>query len=123
MLKHMLTRHLRTTSALIIPIAILTMAACNNCKTEDPRARIVNNGSAKASVQIWATGGNTENINNIEVGQTSDWRTFAPGQTNFTVSIQGQNDTVVAANMLTCMQYDIRIDHNNSVTVWSEDLQ
>jgi hypothetical protein len=116
-------RNLRIASALIIAISSLTMVSCNNCKSEDPRSRIVNNGTAKASVQIWTTGGNTENINNIEVGQTSDWRTFAPGLTNFTVSIQGEADTVITTNMLTCFQYDIKISANNTVSAWSEDLQ
>ncbi|MCF8257975.1 MAG: hypothetical protein K9J06_10485 [Flavobacteriales bacterium] len=110
-------------SALLIAFAASTMVGCNNCENEDPRARIVNNGTDKASVQIWTTGGNTENINNIETGQTSDWRSFAPGLTNFTVSIQGANDTVLVVSMLSCMQYDIRISANNTVTAWSEDLQ
>ncbi len=116
-------RILHISGACIIAMAALTMSACNNCESEDPRARIVNNGTAKASVQIWTTGGNTENINNIEVGQSSDWRSFAPGLTNFTVAIQGENDTVLTTNMLTCFQYEIRISANNTVTAWSEDLQ
>jgi len=112
---------LRISSALLIAFAAFSMAACNNCKNEDPRARIVNNGTDKASVQIWTTGGNTENINNIEVGQTSDWRSFAAGATNFTVSIQGEADTVLVVNMLNCFQYDINISAQNTVTAWSED--
>jgi hypothetical protein len=111
----------RISSILLIAIASVTFAGCNNCKNEGPRARIVNNGTDKASVQIWTTGGNTENINNIEVGQTSDWRNFAAGLTNFTVSIQGESDTVLVVNMLNCFQYDINISAQNTVTAWSED--
>lgn len=114
---------LRISSALLIAFAAFSMAGCNNCKNEEPRARIVNNGTDKASVQIWTTGGNTENINNIEVGQTSDWRSFAAGMTNFTVSIQGEDDTVLVVNMLNCFQYDINISPQNIVTAWSEDRE
>jgi len=115
------TNIVRISTVLLITIAAIAFAGCNNCKNESPRARIVNNGTAKASVQIWTTGGNTENINNIESGQISDWRSFAAGATNFTVAIQGEADTVLVVNMLNCFQYDIIINAQNNVTAWSED--
>lgn len=98
-------------------LGILTLGSCTErCDNDDPRARIVNNGTAKASVQIQTSGGNTENINNVEAGQMSDWRSFAAGSTEFTVAIQGENDTVVAVNMLNCYEYSIVIDGQNNVS-------
>lgn len=92
------------------------LACSRSCDNEDPRARIVNNGTAKASVQIKTLGGNTENINNIEPGYSSGtWRSFAAGTTEFTVAIQGENDTVVAVNMLKCYEYSIDINGQNQV--------
>ena len=38
----------------------LTMNSCKKCKNEDPRARVVNNGTKVASVQIKTSEGNTE---------------------------------------------------------------
>lgn len=99
-------------------ILIAGIYGCSdNCENEEPRARINNNGTGKASVQIKTSGGNTENINNIEPGQTSAWRSYAPGQTEFTIAIQGvSNDTLVNVNMLSCWQYDIIIDSANHVS-------
>lgn len=102
----------------VIIILVASICGCSdNCDNENPRARINNSGTGKASVQIKTSGGNTENINNIESGQSSSWRSFAPGQTEFTIAIQGvSDDTLVIVNMLACWEYDIIIDSNNSVT-------
>ncbi len=95
----------------------LGLQGCSeSCENEDPRARIVNNGTDKASVQIKTSGGSTENINNIESGQVSDWRSFAAGNTEFTVAIQGEDDTLVIVNMLQCYEYSIDINAQNVVT-------
>jgi hypothetical protein len=80
----------------ILCLTIGGLSACSDhCKNEQPHAKITNNGTAKASVQIKTSGGNTENINNIESGQVSDWRSYAAGATEFTVAIQNVSpDTV-----------------------------
>lgn len=88
----------------------------NSCDNEEPRARINNYGTDKASVQIKTSGGSTENINNIETGQSSDWRSYAAGVTEFTITIQGGPDTLVIQNMLNCWEYDIIIDSLNQVS-------
>ncbi len=96
----------------------LVLSSCNqSCENEDPRARIVNNGTDKASVQIKTSGGNTENINNIETGQSSDWSSFASGNTEFTVSVQGMpDDTLIIIDMVDCWEYEIIIDAANQVS-------
>ena len=45
---------------------IVVMDSCKKCKGEDPSARIINNGTDKASVQIKTSGGFTVNINNVD---------------------------------------------------------
>jgi len=113
----MKTRSIFKNILLFTCIAGLGLQSCSeSCDNEDPRAKIVNNGTDKASVQIKTSGGNTENINNIESGQTSDWRSFAAGNTEFTVAIQGMNDTVVTVNMLQCYEYSIDINAQNRVS-------
>ena len=93
----------------------LTSQACGKrCKNEDPRARIVNNGTASASVQIKTSGGNTENINNVMPGTFSEYRHYAPGFVIFTTTIDRQTyvDTV---SMTTCFEYDIVIGPDNRI--------
>jgi hypothetical protein len=97
-------------------MATLAAGCADACDQEDPRARIVNNGSDKASVQIQTSGGNTENINNIESGTMSDWRSFAAGNTQFTVVVSGSTDTVVSVTMLECYEYSININSADQVT-------
>ena len=110
-----------TTSILyvfILCLAIGGLSACKEkCKNEQPRAKITNNGTDKASVQIKTSGGNTENINNIESGQVSDWRSYAAGATEFTVAIQNVSpDTMISVYMLECWEYDIQIDSLNRIS-------
>lgn len=96
----------------------IIISSCNQpCENEDPRARIVNNGTDKASVQIKTSGGSTENINNIQSGQVSAWSSFASGNTEFTVSVQGMpDDTLIIVDMVDCWEYEIIIDSNNNVS-------
>src|SRR5688500_860869 len=103
----------------ILPLVLATflmmgLNSCKECKKEDPRARITNNGTDKASVQIMTSGGNTVNINNIDVGSTSEYASYEPGMVTFTVKITGV-DYVKTVDMLTCFEYDIVIDGNNNI--------
>ncbi len=97
---------------------LFSASACSKkCKTEPPRAKIVNNGTGKASVQIMTTGGNTVNINNILVGTQSDWASYAAGDVQFTISIQDVSpDAVLVVPMNTCWEYEIQIDSANNVS-------
>jgi hypothetical protein len=97
-------------------IATVSAGCSDACDNEAPRARIVNNGSDKASVQIKTSGGSTENINNIESGTISDWRSFAAGDTEFTVVVSGSTDTLVLVTMLECYEYSININSADQVT-------
>lgn len=111
-----------SSSSLCLVIAVLFITigftgCSNSCNSEQPRARINNNGTDKASVQIKTSAGNTENINNIETGQISDWRSYAAGDIEFTVAIQGvSGDTVMVVSMTECWEYDIIIDSLNHVS-------
>lgn len=100
---------------LVIMALSLTISGCKKCKNEDPRARIINNGTKAVSVQIKTSGGNTENINNINPGSSSEYRSFAEGLTTFTISVDKIN-YVKDVVMDECFEYDIAIDANNNIT-------
>ena len=110
---------MKTTKFLIVimfaGLFAISMNSCKKCRNEDPRARVINNGTKDASVQIKTSGGNTENINNVSPGTTSDYRNYAPGLTTFTVSVE-QSDFVYQVEMSECFEYDIAIDANNVIT-------
>jgi hypothetical protein len=107
---------------LLLTLSALTFAlpSCKKCRNEDPRARIVNNGTDKASVQIKTSEGNTVNINNVDPGAASDYSSYAPGKVTFTITVAG-NDYVKEVDMLECYEYDIAIDQNNVVTSTPRD--
>ena len=93
----------------------VSLNSCKKCKKEDPQAKIINNGTQKASVQIKTSGGNTVNINNIDAGTSSVYTAFAPGITTFTITVSS-NDYVQTVDMAQCYYYDIAIDANNTIT-------
>jgi hypothetical protein len=94
---------------------LLALNACKKCKKEDPRARIINNGTDKASVQIKTTGGNTTNINNIQVGTTSAYSSYSAGIVTYTVNV-ANTDYVKTVDMAKCYEYDIVVNSDNSIT-------
>jgi len=98
----------------LVGLFAITLNSCKNCKNENPRARIINNGTDKASVQIQTSGGNTVNINNIETGTSSAYSSYAPGQVQFTITVSS-NNYVKTFNMAECFDYDIAIDASNNI--------
>ncbi len=93
------------------------MTGCSGCDGENPSVTLINNGTAKADIQVKTSGGNTENINNIYPGSRSDKRTFAPGNIEFTVAIQGVSDPIVyLLKTSSCVDYTVSINPDNTVT-------
>ena len=109
--------------AILISLCIcFYLIGCDSCDDENPSVQLVNNGTGKADIQIKTSGGNTENMNNIEPGTRSERRTFDRGDIEFTISIQGVPDDIVyilQAN--TCNDYTVTINSDNSVTSSGEE--
>ena len=106
---------------LITVFAITGLSSCNKCNNEDPSARIINNGTEKASVQIKTSGGSTTNINNVEPGTSSAYASYAAGSVTFTITVS-DNDYVETVQMEDCYNYDIAIDANNYITTTAIDI-
>jgi hypothetical protein len=100
---------------LIAGLLTITMNGCKKCSNDAPRARIINNGTDKASVQIKTSGGNTVNINNVDPGTASDYSSYAAGQVTFTIVVDNLNYEITV-EMKECYEYDIAIDANNNIT-------
>jgi len=95
----------------------ISFIGCDSCEGENPSVLLSNNGTGKADIQIKTSGGNTENINNIEPGTSSERRAFEFGNIEFTISIQGVNDDVVYVLQADyCYDYTVTINPDNSVT-------
>ena len=89
----------------------------DDCENENPSVQLVNNGPAKADIQIKTSGGNTENINNVMPGTKSERRNFAPGDIEFTVAIQGVNDPIVYdLKVFYCADYTVTINPDTTVS-------
>jgi hypothetical protein len=102
---------------LILSFSLALLLTGCGCDGEDPNVILRNNGTGKADIQVKTSNGNTENINNVMPGTTSERRTFIAGDIEFTINIQGVNDPVVyilqAGN---CYDYTVTINADNSVT-------
>ena len=99
-------------------VGLVLFTACDDgCEKRNPSVVLVNNATEKADIQIKTSGGNTENINNIQPSISSEKRSFAPGDIEFTVTIQGVQDPVeyVLATSY-CTEYTVTINEDNTVT-------
>ena len=102
---------------LVSLFVFLSLMGCAGCDGERPSVVLVNNGTGKADIQIKTSGGNTENINNVQPGTSSERRFFEPGNIEFTIAIQGVNDPVIYnLQATTCYDYTVTINPDNSVT-------
>ena len=102
----------------LLLISHIFFTACSDeCEKENPTVVLVNNGLTKADIQIKTSGGNTENINNILPGESSEKRSFATGRIEFTIAIQGVQDPV-EYNLSTsyCTEYTVSINEDNTIT-------
>ena len=90
------------------------------CESDPPQARVKNNGTTKASVQIKTSDGNTVNINNVDPGTSSPYASYAAGSIEFTITVNN-TATVKAVPMSNCYNYDIAIDANNTITTTAFD--
>lgn len=98
----------------------ITINSCEKCNDEVPRARIINNGTQKASVQIRTSAVNTVNINNIDLCTSSSYSSYAAGKITFTITVKSF-DYVKTFYMGKCYDYDIAIDTNNNITATPTD--
>lgn len=98
----------------------ITLSSCDKCDGEKPRARITNNGTGDASVQIKTSGGSTENLNNVPTGTTSEYRNYDAGHIVYTVTVD-KVEYVEEVHMSECYEYEIIIDSNNSITTTQKD--
>ena len=105
---------------LFLSLVGLAATSCKKCKDEDPRARITNNGTQVASVQVKTSGGNTVNVNNVASGATSDYANYAAGQTTFTLKVNNA-DYVKTFDASKCHEYTVAIDRNNVITITDTD--
>lgn len=104
---------------MVIILSVASISSCKKkCKNDLPQARIINNGSSSASVQIKTSDGNTVNINNVAAGTASAYASYAPGTITFTITVNKAN-YVQDVSAGYCNSYDIAIDANNNITVTS----
>ena len=109
---------MKTLAAVVIILLFTSFIGCSDkCDGENPTVRLVNNGTGKADIQIKTSGGNTENINNIEIGASSAARSFDQGDIEFTITIQGVPDPIVyQLQVFHCADYVVTVNGDNSVS-------
>ncbi len=101
----------------LLSFIVFSIGCSDGCENQNPTVKLVNNGTGKADIQIKTSNGNTENINNIEPGTSSEKRSFAPGKIEFTISIQGVQDPIeYSITTLFCNDYTVAINEDNSVS-------
>lgn len=107
----------------VIIILFFTFFSCSDCNNEKPRARITNLGVENASVLIKTTSGNTENLNNIEPGKSSEFKSYNSGSITFTVTLKNSATISKTVEMGFCSEYEIIINKDNSITIIPTEVE
>ncbi|WP_442266993.1 hypothetical protein ACSIGC_04655 [Tenacibaculum sp. ZS6-P6] len=110
-------------SFFLILILTFNFTSCSDCKNENPRARITNMGTEEVSVQIKTSGGNTENLNNVESGKSSEFRSYDSGTITFTIVIKNDIEVVETVEMDFCSEYEIIVNEDNSISTISTGVE
>jgi hypothetical protein len=111
----------RLVIALAVGFFFLAAGSCSKkCESEMPRARILNNGTTVASVQIKTADGNTVNINNVDPATASVYASYVSGAITFTITVN-KTPYVKATTVSNCFDYDIAIDANNNIVITPKD--
>lgn len=102
-------------------LAIFSVASCSEeCEGENPRARIVNNGTTTVDVQIKTSDGNTVNINGVDQNSISEYKSYVAGDITFNVSIDKVSKEI-KTTVANCYEYDFIIDENDSLSTVATD--
>ena len=88
------------------------------CLNEDPKTRVINNGTVPFNLEVVAADGTIViSILNIPPNTTTSWATFNEAELMF--SLQGSNlnvsDDKVLLQMDNCMAFEIEVDANNEI--------
>ncbi len=105
-------------------VAIVISSCSKKCDNEQPRARVLNNGTSSVSVGIKTSNGNTVNINNVATQTATPFVSYAAGNITFTISVTvngNKTDFVKEVAVGNCYDYEIAIDANNVITVKATD--
>jgi hypothetical protein len=104
--------------------AAVISSCSKKCDNEQPRARVLNNGTIQVSVTIKTSNGSTQNINNVLPQSASPYESYAAGKVTFTITVStsgGKVDNIKDVTVGNCNDYDIAIDANNIITVKAID--
>ena len=100
---------------LIAGVFVVTMNSCKKCRNDDPRVKIINNGTQKASVQIKTSSGSTSTINNVDPGTSTPFSNHTVGEITVTIKVNNI-DYVKVQNVNTCFDYIVTIQTDNNIT-------
>jgi len=110
------------TTILLFALSLVTLLAtsCKKCNNDDPTARIINNGSGSADVQIKAADGNLVQISDLTSGSISSTKEYVPGTATVKYAIGGEDKTE-SISLETCTDYDITINSENKLVIFSQE--
>jgi hypothetical protein len=102
----------------LLIIGLIMILAYTGCSEEAPSFRVHNERSTKANVQIKPAAGNTINVNDVEMGQTTPFQNISEGNTEITAVIQEETfSPVIIFGASNDYNYTIVIANTNPPTI------
>lgn len=103
-------------------LLICGITSCNKCDGNNPTLRIINNGAGAANIKLTPSSGKVITMNDVKKGTVSDYKEVASGKLNIDYTI-GSLDTASTLNLSTCKKYDLTINSDDELVLFSKDIK
>lgn len=98
------------------------MTSCAKCNNDNPTARVLNKGTGVADIQITAANGDIVSIADLASGSISSTKNYASGTTTISYTIEN-TEKVESFVLNTCTSYDISINSDNEMVLFSKEMK
>lgn len=105
---------------LLVLCTIFCLSSCSECNNENPRARVTNFDIEEVSLQIKTTGGNTQNLNNIESNKSSEFKSYPPGEITFIITQKNNEKIETSFEVDFCTDYEVILNEDGSIEIIPE---
>lgn len=99
------------------------MGSCNKCDGDDPTARIINNGTGNVNITLTDSDGKVNYIAEFTKETVSDYQSYASGKVKVHYIITGEIDTTSTIALHSCKRYDITINNENELILFSKEVK
>ncbi|PKR79951.1 hypothetical protein CW751_12780 [Brumimicrobium salinarum] len=104
-----------------ISILLAFNLGCQKCTDENPKARVLNKGTGSVTLTLTSGNGGEVQFSDLASGSVSSSKTYPAGSLTVIYIIEEVEQTEVL-NLASCTSYDITINSNNELVIFSQEI-